>query len=136
MEIDSADMTMVKRRKTEVKRRENEEDEMKRIAEIVLVLSAMGKMRAGRDPTVAEKTMMAEARAKVVALCEELAPKDILPTESFDVVIEDLGLNRLKDRVGFRPIKNSISEKIALAKRQVKFFFVVFCLFEFKFFGF
>ncbi|XP_021755651.1 uncharacterized protein LOC110720880 [Chenopodium quinoa] len=104
-----------------VKRRKKEVVEMKRVAEIVLVLSALGRMRAGRDPTVAEKAMMAEARGKVVSMCEELAPKDILPTEAFGAVIEDLGLNRLKDRnVGFRPPKISISDKIALSKRRME----------------
>ncbi|XP_021854278.2 uncharacterized protein [Spinacia oleracea] len=115
MEIDGGETVTAKRRKKE------EVVEMKRVAEIVLVLSALGRMRAGRDPTVAEKAMMAEAREKVVTLCQELAPKDILPTEAFGVVIEDLGLNRLKERVGgFRPTKISISDKIALSKRRME----------------
>ncbi|KAK9673842.1 hypothetical protein RND81_12G193200 [Saponaria officinalis] len=93
----------------------------RRVAEIVLVLSAMGKMRGGRDPTVAEKAMMAEAKKKVVSLCEEFSPKDIVPREAFCGVIDDLGLNRLKDqRLGFRPPKLSISDKIALSKRRME----------------
>lgn len=106
-----------------VKRRKKDggEVEVKRVAEIVLVLSALGRMRAGRDPTVAEKAMMAEARGKVAALCQELPPKDILPTDAFGVVMEDLGLSRLKDRaVGFRSPKISISERIALSKRRME----------------
>lgn len=94
---------------------------MKRVAEIVLVLSAMARMRGGKDPTAVEKAMMAEARAKVVSLCEELAPKDILPRESFGVLIDDLGLNRLKEqRLGFRTPKLSISDKMALTKRRME----------------
>ncbi|XP_074310879.1 uncharacterized protein LOC141646814 [Silene latifolia] len=110
----------------EVKRRRKEEvnggdAEMKRVAELVLVLSAMGKMRGGSDPTVVETEMMAEARKKVVALCEEFSPKDIVPREVFCGVMEDLGLSRLKDqRLGFRPPKLSISDKIALTKRRME----------------
>ncbi|GAB4846085.1 hypothetical protein Ancab_025083 [Ancistrocladus abbreviatus] len=98
------------------------EKEMRRVAEIVLVLSAMGRMRGGKhDPTEAEKAMMAEAREKVVAICEELAPKDIMPMEAFGGVIEDLGLNRLKEqqRLGFRGPKLSILDKMELAKRRM-----------------
>ncbi|KAH9620315.1 hypothetical protein KSS87_021712 [Heliosperma pusillum] len=110
----------------EAKRRKKEvvnggDAEMKRVAEMVLVLSAMGKMRGGRDPTVVETTIMAEARKKVMSLCEEFSPKDIVPREVFCGVIEDLGLSRLKDnRLGFRPPKLSISEKIALTKRRME----------------
>ncbi|KAJ8431678.1 hypothetical protein Cgig2_007500 [Carnegiea gigantea] len=107
--------------KVKKRKRENGEEEVKRVAEIVLVLSAMARMRGGKDPTAVEKAMMAEARAKVVALCEELAPKDILPRESFGVLIDDLGLNRLKEqRLGFRTPKLSISDKMALTKRRME----------------
>ncbi|GAB2279853.1 hypothetical protein Dimus_014491 [Dionaea muscipula] len=96
------------------------EKEMKRVAEIVLVLSAMGRMRGGKEPTDVEKVMMAEAREKVVALCEEMAPKDIMPMEAFGGVIEDLGINKLKDvRLGFLPPRLSIAEKMELAKRRI-----------------
>ena len=122
MEVDNDGEISVKKRKTEDN---GEEVELKKVAEIVLVLSAMGRMRGGKEPTVLEKTMMAEAKEKVVALCEELAPKDIVPMEAFGAIMEDLGLNRLKDRLGFRPAKQSISERIALAKRRVSFFFIL-----------
>ncbi|XP_057529526.1 uncharacterized protein LOC130808094 isoform X2 [Amaranthus tricolor] len=117
MEVDNDGEISVKKRKTEDN---GEEVELKKVAEIVLVLSAMGRMRGGKEPTVLEKTMMAEAKEKVVALCEELAPKDIVPMEAFGAIMEDLGLNRLKDRLGFRPAKQSISERIALAKRRME----------------
>lgn len=121
MEVDNDGEISVKKRKKE--NNGEEEEELKKVAEIVLVLSAMGRMRGGKEPTVLEKTMMAEAKEKVVALCEELAPKDIVPMEAFGAIMEDLGLNRLKDRLGFRPAKQSISERIALAKRRVSLFF-------------
>ncbi|KAL9236262.1 hypothetical protein vseg_010954 [Gypsophila vaccaria] len=97
------------------------EGKRRRVAEIVLVLSAMGKMRGGREPTVAEKALMDEARKKVVSLCEEFSPKDIVPREAFCGVIDDLGLSRLKDqRLGFRPPKLSISDRISLSKRRME----------------
>nr|DAD32593.1 TPA_asm: hypothetical protein HUJ06_011444 [Nelumbo nucifera] len=51
---------------------------MKRVAEIVLVLPALGKMRGGRSTTAVEKGLMAEAREKLVEMCEVLAPRDVL----------------------------------------------------------
>ncbi|KAL8162526.1 hypothetical protein V2J09_014015 [Rumex salicifolius] len=96
------------------------EAEMRRIAEIVLVLSAMGTMRGGKNPTAPEKAMMAEARAIAVSICEELAPKDIVPREAFGGIIEDLGLNRLEEqRLGLRP-KQSIVEKMESSKRRME----------------
>lgn len=97
------------------------QEEMKRVAEIVLVLSAMGKMRGGKGPTDAEVKLMAEARAKLVEMCREFAPKDIVGRDAIGAVIEDLGLNgKLKDqRLGFRGPKLTISEKVSLAKRKV-----------------
>ncbi|GAB2284718.1 hypothetical protein Dimus_019171 [Dionaea muscipula] len=96
------------------------EREMRRVAEIVLVLSAMGRMRGGKEPTVAERVMMAEGREKMVAMCGEMAPRDIMPREAFGGVIEDLGLNRLKEvRLGLRPPRLSIVEKMELVKRRM-----------------
>ncbi|XP_043692726.1 uncharacterized protein LOC122643145 isoform X2 [Telopea speciosissima] len=96
--------------------------DMKNVAEIVLVLSAMGKMRGGRNPTDVEKGLMAEARQKLAEMCEALAPTDILHRDAVKVVIEDLGLiNKSKDqRLGFRPPKTSIAEKLLLTKRKME----------------
>ncbi|CAL5390385.1 unnamed protein product [Camellia sinensis] len=92
---------------------------VKKVAEIVLVLAAMGKMRGGRSPTAAEKEMMVEAREKLVEVCEEFAPKDVFPRDAFGAVIEDLGLNKLKEqRLGFRPPKVSIAEKLLFTKQK------------------
>ncbi|KAJ8560978.1 hypothetical protein K7X08_027168 [Anisodus acutangulus] len=92
----------------------------KKVAEMVLVLAAMGKIRGGRVPTAAEKEMMAEAREKLAEICQNFAPKDVFPRDSFGVVIEDLGLNKLKEqRLGFRPPKMSIAEKLLIAKEKL-----------------
>ncbi|GAB4849699.1 hypothetical protein Ancab_004493 [Ancistrocladus abbreviatus] len=66
--------------------------------------------------------MMAEAREKVVAMCEELAPKDIMPREAFGGVMKDLGLNWLMEQqtLGFRTPKLSIVDKMEMAKRRMR----------------
>ncbi|XAR67413.1 hypothetical protein NMG60_11002165 [Bertholletia excelsa] len=94
---------------------------VRKVAEIVLVLAAMGKMRGGRSPSSAEREMMVEARKKLAEVCEEFAPKDIFPRDAFGAVIEDLGLNKLREqRLGFRPPKMSISEKFLLSKQKME----------------
>ncbi|KAK4343978.1 hypothetical protein RND71_037072 [Anisodus tanguticus] len=93
----------------------------KKIAEMVLVLAAMGKIRGGRVPTAAEKEMMAEAREKLAEICQNFAPKAVFPRDAFGAVIEDLGLNKLKEqRQGFCPPKMSIAEKLLIAKEKLK----------------
>ncbi|CAN4096914.1 unnamed protein product [Withania somnifera] len=95
--------------------------DMKKVAEMVLVLAAMGKIRGGKVPTDAEKEMMAEAREKMAQVCETFAPKDVFPRDAFGAVIEDLGLNKLKEqRLGFRPPKMSIAEKLLIAKEKLE----------------
>ncbi|PKI67762.1 hypothetical protein CRG98_011975 [Punica granatum] len=91
-----------------------------RVAEIVLVLSAMGRMRGGRDPTEVELGLMAEAREKLAAICETLQPKDIVGRDAVGRVIEDLGLNgKARDqRLGFKVPKLSIAEKLAFTRRK------------------
>ncbi|KAI3973819.1 hypothetical protein MKX01_030395 [Papaver californicum] len=95
--------------------------EMKRVAELVLVLSAMGKMRGGRNPTDVEKELMVEAKQKLVEICQFMAPRDVIPEDAIRVVVEDLGLNKSADqRLGFRPPKMSIAEKFVLSKRKME----------------
>ncbi|KDP39202.1 hypothetical protein JCGZ_00959 [Jatropha curcas] len=96
--------------------------ELRRVAEIVLVLSTMAGMRGGRSPTEAEVNMMAEARAKLVEICQDLAPKDLVARDAIGTVIEDLGLNwKIKDqRLGFRGSRLSIKEKLSLTKRKME----------------
>ncbi|XP_011095470.1 uncharacterized protein LOC105174914 [Sesamum indicum] len=95
--------------------------DVKKVAEMVLVLAAMGKMRGGKGPTDAEKELMAEARNRLAKVCEGFAPKDVFPRDAFGGVIEDLGLNKLKEqRLGFRPPKMSIAEKLLVSKRKME----------------
>ncbi|KAI3928514.1 hypothetical protein MKW98_024115 [Papaver atlanticum] len=95
--------------------------DMKRVAELVLVLSAMGKMRGGRNPTDVEKELMVEAKEKLVEICQFMSPQDVIPKDAIRVVMEDLGLNKSADqRLGFRPPKMSIAEKYVLAKRKME----------------
>ncbi|KAI3686191.1 hypothetical protein L1987_79864 [Smallanthus sonchifolius] len=94
---------------------------VKKVAEIVLVLAAMGKMRGGRKPTAVEVQMMAEARGKLVEVCKEFAPKDVFPRDAFGTVIEDLGLNRLRDqKLGIRSPKLSIAERLQATKQKME----------------
>ena len=101
---------------------------LKRVAEIVLVLSSMGKMRGGKKPTEVEIGLMKEAREKLVEVCEGLAPKDIVGREEIGAVIEDLGLNgQAKDqRSGFRGPRLTIAEKFSQTKKKVGFNLIVY----------
>ncbi|KAH6822687.1 hypothetical protein C2S53_003514 [Perilla frutescens var. hirtella] len=95
--------------------------DVRKVAEMVLVLAAMGKMRGGKGPSDVEKGLMAEARDKLAKVCEGFAPKDVFPRDAFGGVIEDLGLNKLKEqRLGFRPPKMSIAEKLLVSKRKME----------------
>lgn len=94
---------------------------VKKVAEIVLVLATMAKMRGGRKPTAVEVKMMVEAREKLAEICEEFAPKAVFPREAFGTIIEDLGLNRLREtKLGIRPPKMSIAEKLELTKQKME----------------
>lgn len=94
---------------------------LRRVAEIVLVMSTMTALRAGKKPTDAEVELMAEARAKLVQICEGLAPKDIVGREGISSLIEDLGLHgNIRDqKLGFRGPRLTIAEKLAQTKKKV-----------------
>lgn len=96
--------------------------ELKRVAEIVLVLSTMASMRGGRKPADVEIELMKEARDKLVDLCQGLAPKDIVAREAIGTVMEDLGFNaKIKDqRLGFQIPKMSIAERFSHTKLRVR----------------
>ncbi|GLU23835.1 hypothetical protein SLE2022_398110 [Rubroshorea leprosula] len=105
------------------KRRCGPPEAMKRVAEIVLLLSAMAKMRGGgRSPTDVELGLMTEARQKLVEICGELAPGDIVGRDAIGAVIEDLGLNaKLKEqRLGFRMPRLTILERFSIAKKKME----------------
>ncbi|PNY09655.1 PHD finger protein, partial [Trifolium pratense] len=103
---------------------ENSESvELKRVAEIVLVLSTMATMRGGKKPSDAEVELMREARNKLAVLCQGIAPKDIVAGEAIGSVIQDLGLNvKVEDqRLGFRSTpKMSIAERYSFAKTKME----------------
>ncbi|KAK9080676.1 hypothetical protein SSX86_000434 [Deinandra increscens subsp. villosa] len=94
---------------------------VKKVAEIVLVLATLGKMRGGRRPTAVEVEMMAEARRRLAEVCEEFAPKDVFPRDGFGTVIEELGLSRLRDqKLGIRSQKMSIAERLQATKLKME----------------
>ncbi|GJN22054.1 hypothetical protein PR202_gb09585 [Eleusine coracana subsp. coracana] len=106
------------------KRRRGGDDGLRRVAEIVMVLSAAGEVRGGREPTAAERALAAEARERLAAAVAERAvrPKDLFPGEAVRAVVEDLGLNRARDpaAMGFRPPKASIADRLMLTKRKME----------------
>ncbi|KAL1197736.1 PHD finger protein [Cardamine amara subsp. amara] len=98
-------------------------EDMSRVAEIVLVLSALGRMRGGQAPTELENELMVEARSKLAVICQEFSPKDLIGSDDVKAVIEDLGLNgklNKDQRLGFRAPKLTISEKLSLGKRKME----------------
>ncbi|XP_073010153.1 uncharacterized protein [Typha latifolia] len=95
--------------------------DLRRVAEVVMVLSTMAEMRGGKEPTAAEKALVAEARERLMEVCEGLRPKDLFLSEAVRVVVEDLGLIPSKDLAkGFRPPKIAIAEKVLLTKRKME----------------
>lgn len=103
-------------------RGDGESGRLERVAEIVMVLSAMGQMRGGRDPTAAEKALMWEAREKLTKFCESVElsrRKDLFTKEMAMAVVVDHGLNPPKENVP-RPPKLSIAEKVANTKKKVR----------------
>nr|GEW21661.1 bromo adjacent homology (BAH) domain protein [Tanacetum cinerariifolium] len=54
---------------------------VKKVAEIVLVLSAMAKIRGGRRPSDVEVEMMNQAKENLVRVCEKLKPSDVFDKE-------------------------------------------------------
>ncbi|CAN4102665.1 unnamed protein product [Withania somnifera] len=97
---------------------------VKEVAEMVLVLATMGKMRGGRGPTDVEKEMVEEARERLAEMCLKFAPKDVFPVDGFGGLIEELGLDKRKEqRIGggcWKPPKMSIAEKLIAAKRKME----------------
>ncbi|KAM1100827.1 hypothetical protein PS1_007228 [Malus domestica] len=100
----------------------NSEKDLRRVAEIVLALSTMAKIRGGKKPTEPEIGLMGEARSKLVELCEGLAPKDIVGRDAIGAVIEDAGLNAMlkEQRLGFWGPKLTIAEKFLQTKRKME----------------
>ncbi|CAN6883249.1 unnamed protein product [Brassica oleracea] len=95
-------------------------EEMNRVAEIVLVLSALGRMRGGKAPTEMELELMVEARSKLAEMCQEFTPNDIIGGDDVRAVIEDMGLNGNDQSLGFRAPTITISDKLSLGKRKME----------------
>lgn len=96
-------------------------ESVNKVAEMALVLAALAEMRAGKAPTAVERQMMLDARERLARVCECFAPKDVFPREAFGSIIDDLGLNELKDqKLGFRPPKMTISEKLLFTKQKME----------------
>ncbi|KAF3780424.1 PHD finger protein [Nymphaea thermarum] len=93
---------------------------MKRVAEIVIVLAGMGRMRGGRSPMDVERELMAEARRKLACMCESLPPRELLSKDAYGVLVEDLGLNRLNDQKGLGRPRLSIAEKLRLTMKKIE----------------
>ncbi|KAK1360851.1 Bromo adjacent homology (BAH) domain [Heracleum sosnowskyi] len=96
-------------------------DGIRKVAEIVLVLATMGKIRGGEVPSVVETEMMENARAKLVEVSDKFAPKDVFPTHAFGSIIEDLALDSSRARkLGFQPPKISIAQKVNLTNQKME----------------
>ncbi|KAK1296186.1 PHD finger protein [Acorus calamus] len=103
-------------------KRARTDGDLKRVAEIVMLLSAMGEIRGGRGPTEAETGLAAEAIERLAEFCGSVAPKELFGRDGVRVLVEDLGLNRSRDHngLGFRPPKMSIVERLALTKKKMQ----------------
>ncbi|GAB2230483.1 hypothetical protein Droror1_Dr00014751 [Drosera rotundifolia] len=97
------------------RRRKVSEGEMRRVAEIVMVLSAMGRMRGGKEPTEVERRMMVEAREKAVGLLLGVRPRDVVSREGVSGLIEDLGIGR----GGIQAPRLSVAERMEVANRRM-----------------
>ncbi|XP_017258301.1 uncharacterized protein LOC108227580 [Daucus carota subsp. sativus] len=96
-------------------------DRVRKVAEIVLVLATMGKIRGGEVPSGVEMEMMEDARARLVEVSEQFAPKDVFPTQVFGSIIEDLGLDCSRERkLGFQPPKVSIGQRVNITKQKME----------------
>lgn len=105
---------------TKIERRKSLDAAIKQTSEIVLVLAGMGRMRAGRCPTDFERGLMTEARQKLGYLAGKLAPKDLVSKDAVENMIEDLGLNRVKDPTKTAVPKKSIAERSLETMKKIE----------------
>ncbi|GJX82786.1 hypothetical protein Tco_0332267 [Tanacetum coccineum] len=81
----------------------------------------MVEMRGGRKATSVEVEMMIEARKKLVEICEEFGPNDGFDNYVFGIIVDDLGLGRLKEtKVAACCPKMSIGEKLEVTKVKME----------------
>nr|GEZ56632.1 hypothetical protein [Tanacetum cinerariifolium] len=92
---------------------------VKKVAEILLVLATMVEMRGGRKASSVEVEMMIEARRKLVEICEEFGPKDVFENDVFGIIVDDLGLGRMKEtKLAACCPKMSIVDKLEATKME------------------
>nr|GEW67001.1 putative bromo adjacent homology (BAH) domain protein [Tanacetum cinerariifolium] len=90
---------------------------VKKVAEMLLVLATMVEMRGGRKASSIEVEMMIEARRKLVEICEEFGPKDVFENDVFGIIVDDLGLGRMKEtKLAACCPKMSIVDKLEATK--------------------
>ncbi|GJW54553.1 hypothetical protein Tco_0098638 [Tanacetum coccineum] len=75
----------------------------------------------GRKATSVEVEMMIEARRKLVEICEEFGPKDVFGNDVFGIIVDDLGLGRMKEKTLAACFpKMSIGEKLEVTKVKME----------------
>nr|GEW36605.1 putative bromo adjacent homology (BAH) domain protein [Tanacetum cinerariifolium] len=93
---------------------------VKKVAKILLVLATMVEMRGGRKASSVEVEMMIEARRKLVEICEEFGPKDVFENDVFGIIVDDLGLGRMKEtKLAACCPKMSIIDKLEATKKEL-----------------
>ncbi|GJW54552.1 hypothetical protein Tco_0098637 [Tanacetum coccineum] len=81
----------------------------------------MVEMRGGRKASSVEVEMMIEARRKLVEICEEFGTKDVFENDVFGIIIDDLGLGRMKEtKLAACCPKMSIADKLEVTKVKVR----------------
>ncbi|GKE55389.1 hypothetical protein Tco_1494574 [Tanacetum coccineum] len=61
--------------------------------------------------------MMIEAQRKLVEICKEFGPKDVFDNDVFGIIVDDLGLGRMKEtNLAACCPKMSIGEKLEVTK--------------------
>ncbi|KAH9315156.1 hypothetical protein KI387_023783, partial [Taxus chinensis] len=95
---------------------------IKQAAEVVLILSNMGQMRAGIPPTEVERELMAKARHQLGYLAGTLLlPKDLVSKEGVQNMIYDLGLNKLKkDYLATPSPRKSVAERASDTMKKIE----------------
>ncbi|GLJ15404.1 hypothetical protein SUGI_0252870 [Cryptomeria japonica] len=95
---------------------------IKQAAEVVLILSNMAQMRAGRPPTEIERELMVKARHQIGFLVGNLLlPKDLVSREVVGNMIDDLGLNKLKQDHPVTPgPRKSIAERASDTMKKIE----------------
>ncbi|GKE05971.1 hypothetical protein Tco_1397989, partial [Tanacetum coccineum] len=68
------------------------------VSECESELSKKARGSGDGEATSVEVEMMIEARRKLVEICEEFGPKDVFGNDVFGIIVDDLGLGRMKEK--------------------------------------